>query len=607
MKSIKISFFYLLAFMLFASSCSDSFLQKVPDSNYTSESFYSSDQAIEKVGAPLYNRAWFNYNARAILGMGSLRANDGWNPYLSADFARFQTTALSADVQNAWSSLYTVVAMSNSIIHDITNYATTAVSDSAKNKALGEAYMMRGTAYFYLLRIWGPVILFENNDDVVAVPKLPLNTEKDVLKFIIRDLRDAVSLLPDKMVNGRVSKYSAEGMLAKVLLADSGWGSSSRNQAELDECISLCEDVIDNSGASLLPNYEDLYKYNYNGYNPGGPNMNPECLFALMWADPIANVYGTVNALLSDISWSEVCDVNCWGNNLQTSPDMIDIYNQDPTDSIRRKATFFTPGSYYSYIKSAHGGFTYNHTWMQCKKYVVGSKEDCNGLLGQMASPLNTYMLRLADVYLMLAEASLGNNSVLKDGRGLESFNAVRLRAGVDPRQQITFEDIIRERRIEFCMEYSNWYDMVTWYRWKPDYMLNYFNNVQNRGYEIRDGGVQYNPDGTIRYWIYGWYYCEGGSQVLVTNPDDPSKQTGLQVWSDGIRVDDNDKTMYKSVADGFVYDVNDYTDYQGKPYPTPRVVIGETNIFLPYPESDVLQNPYLSEDPQPYDFGATQ
>lgn len=24
-------------------------------------------------------------------------------------------------------------------------------------------------------------------------------------------------------------------------------------------------------------------------------------------------------------------------------------------------------------------------------------------------------------------------------------------------------------------MEYCNWYDMVSWYHWKPDYMLNYF------------------------------------------------------------------------------------------------------------------------------------
>jgi len=594
-------------------SCSDNFLQRVPDGNYTSESYYSSDAAVDKVTQSLYNKAWGNYNARAILGMGSLRANDGWNPYLSADFALFTTTAISPDVQNAWSSLYTVVTLSNSIIHDVNAYATSAVSDSTKNRALGEAYFMRATAYFYLLRIWGPAILFESNDGVIGDPVLPLNPEKDVLKFVIRDYRQAIALLPDKIQNGRVSKYSAEGMLAKVLLADSGWGVPTRDQSELNECISLCEDVIDNSGASLMPHYDDLFKYQYCGFTPGGPNTNPECLFALMWADPTipssaSGIYGAQNSLYSDLAWSEVTDVQAWGNNLCASQDMMDIYNQDPTDTVRMKATFFLPNSYYSYIHSQHGGFTYNHTWMQCKKYVVGFKEDCNGFLNMMASPMNTYMLRLADVDLILAEASLGNDATLSGGRGLDAFNAVRIRAGVAPRQQITFEDIIRERRIEFCMEYSNWYDMLTWYRWKPDYMLNYFNNLQNRGYEIRDGGVKFNPDGKLRYLIYGWVLCDAsGNQILVTDPDDPTKQVGLNVWSDGVRIADNNDDMYQSVADGFVYNPLNFTNSQNQPYPTPRVVITASNVFLPYPESDVLQNPYLSQTPVPYDFGTAQ
>lgn len=49
-----------------------------------------------------------------------------------------------------------------------------------------------------------------------------------------------------------------------------------------------------------------------------------------------------------------------------------------------------------------------------------------------MNSPLNTYILRLADVYLTYAEACLGNNSTLSDGRGLYFFNRVRERAKIN-------------------------------------------------------------------------------------------------------------------------------------------------------------------------------
>ena len=42
----------------------------------------------------------------------------------------------------------------------------------------------------------------------------------------------------------------------------------------------------------------------------------------------------------------------------------------------------------------------------------------------------------------------------------------------------------MKERRIEFCMEYCNWYDMVNWYKWKPAKILNLLSN-QQRGTRV--------------------------------------------------------------------------------------------------------------------------
>ncbi len=548
----------LMAFTFFATGCSDSFLEKYPESNYTGESYYSSDKALSKACEPLYNRAWFNFNRRAMVGMGSYRANDAWNPYVSAEFARFTTTALTAEVVQAWSSLYTVVTMSNSILHDVTYNCGSAVTEAAKNRALGEAYLMRATSYFYMVRIWGPVILFENNDEVVLVPHRPVNPEEDVFKFVIRDLRKAADLLPDQGSNGRVSKYAAKAMLAKVLLAHSGWNKGgSRDESELAECITLCEDVIDHSGASLMDDFEQLFR--------SQNNNNSETLFAMQWADPLVGEWGECNALLSDISFSDVCDVNCWGNNIQASVDMIKMFNEDPADSIRLRATFFTEGRHYDYIKSASGGYTYNKRWMQLKKGVVGSKEDTDGHLDMMKSPLNTYILRLADVYLTHAEASLGNKSEITEGRGWASFNTIRRRAKVGELPKVTLENIIRERRIEFCMEYCNWFDMVSWYRWKPEYMLDYFNNKQYRGYEIQNDGIEMKANKTFRYWLVNYTVDEE------------------KIWSD---------------SPSFSFE-----EYLGFSHTNAGVEITSSSIFMPYPEADRLQNPYLSQAPQPYEF----
>ncbi len=70
---------------LVTTSCKDSFLDQKPSGNYTAETYYSSDAAVTKGVEPLYNRAWFDFNRRAIVGMGSYRANDAWNPYVSAE------------------------------------------------------------------------------------------------------------------------------------------------------------------------------------------------------------------------------------------------------------------------------------------------------------------------------------------------------------------------------------------------------------------------------------------------------------------------------------------------------------------------------------------
>ncbi len=560
------------------TSCSADFLEKVPEGNYTGESYYSSDKAVVKALEPLYNRAWFNFNRRAMMGIGSYRANDAWNPYASAEFARFQTTALTPEVVQAWASLFTVVTMSNSIIHDLTANVGGAVSDSVRRQGLGEAYLMRATAYFYMVRIWGPTILFEDNDPVVLAPVRPLNTEEDVFKFVIRDYRRAIENLPKRGTDHHASQYAAKALLAKALLAHSGWNNGgTRRQDELAECISLCEDVIANSGAKLLPDFEQLFIPRYND--------NEETLLAMRWASPITGGWGEKNALVSDLSFSDVCDVNCWANDLNGTIDMMNLFNEEPGDSLRLRATFFTENRHYSYIKSAHGGYTYDKKWFQVKKGVVGSKEDVDGELASQSSPLNTYIIRLADVYLTMAEACLGNNESLSSGPGLDAFNAIRQRARIPEKQRITFEDIIRERRIEFCMEYCNWFDMVSWYRWKPTYMLDYFNKQQLRGFQFENGTVEIKDNGFIAYRATAFQDADGN-----------------YYWNDGLR--DGDGKYIKTLADGYRLNVDSILNAHDA---HPNIKVTADNIFMPYPEADVLQNHYLREAPQPYDFGNSE
>ncbi len=593
MKKINLYIFSAVSLMMLVlSSCGSDFLDKVPSGQYTAETFYSSDDAVRKGTEPLYNKAWFDFNRRAIIGMGSYRANDAWNPYVSAEFARFQVTALTEDMSLAWSSLYNVVTLSNATMDNLEKYCTEDVTESVKNAAIGECYLMRGWAYFYLLRGWGDIILFEDNQSMIENPIIPLTIESDVLKFIIRDFRKAAELLPENGVDHHPSLYAAKAALAKALLAQSGWDSSARGDhnrdtGTLSEVISLCDEVINSGKYSLLNDYEDLFK--------AQNNDNEETILAMRWADPNSGEWGAMNALYSDLAFTEVTDVNVWGGSLTASVDMLDLYNEDLEEVSRVRGTFFTPGCYYDYILMADGGYTYSHNWTQCKKGVLGTKADvapCN--LAQMASPLNTYIQRLADVYLIKAEAILGNNEQTSDAEALAAINTVRARAGVSPLTKITFDDLIRERRIEFCLEYFNWWDMATWYRWKPQTMLEFFNYKQHRAWEMREGDVLRNDDGSLSYRAIfpgnnNWYLYDENGWVL---------------WNDCLRLSETDNTVMKTVADGYDYATlrDQLLAEKGSDYQP--IVLSEANIFMPYPESDVIQNPYFNEDPQPYDFG---
>ena len=573
------------------ASCSSDFLDKTPKGSYTAPTYYSSDAAVRKGTEPLYNRAWFNFNRRAIVGMGSYRANEAWNPYVCEEFAKFQVTALTEDMSLAWSSLYNVVSMSNATLENLEKYCTSDVSESVKNAGIGECYLMRGWAYFYLLRGWGDVILYDNNQEMVDNPVRPLTKEGDVLKFIIRDFRRAAECLPEKGTDNHPSKYAAKAALAKALLAQSGWqegatADHNRDEATLKEVVSLCDEVINSGQYSLLPDYKDLFL--------AQDNDNSETVLAMRWADPNSGEWGAMNALYSDLAFPEVTDVNVWGGSISASCDMLDYYNQDPKDSIRINATFFNPKVHYDYIKKASGGYTYKKNWIQLKKGVLGTKADvqpCN--LAQMASPLNTYIQRLADVYLMKAEAILGNNESTSDPEALAAFNAIRDRAHVKDYTSITLDDIIRERNIEFCMEYFNWWDMVTWYRWKPQYMLNYFNNKQHRGFEIREGSIKKNADGTFSYRVIP----PGTNTWYLYNSD------GHVMWNDHAEDGEgSDANTVETKATGYTFDLNQAcrqycTGYQ-------PIVLSEANIFMPYPESDVIQNHYFNEPAQSYDFG---
>ncbi|HVG41023.1 MAG TPA: RagB/SusD family nutrient uptake outer membrane protein [Chitinophagaceae bacterium] len=510
MTKITIKIKYLVGLFLpimMLSSCKKDFLERPPTDAIVDANFYKTDEQLAAATSLLYNRVWFDFNENPNFSFGDIRAGTAFRGYNERGNVEFNTTDITPENRRAWSSLFTVVGQSNLVITNIGRYAGAGVSEQAKNTAIAEARFMRAVAYRYLTMIWGEVPIIENNLELLNDPTTNKHTIKSIWRFLTREMRAVAENLPAETQPGRVNKWSAEGMLARFYLARAGAEATgtSRNQTFLDSAKYYSQRVINQSGKKLMNNYADLFKYPYDN--------NQESLFELQWVFlPGGPGYNIGNGAVSHFNPSSEISAEGWGGDKAATWWMLSLYEgftasgdtmlQGRTTDQRLKATFMLPGFSYPEITRTVGGvdtkpylvpFTVDaqRNFANIKKYTVGQGKDIGiPTIEPQRYPNNTYMLRLAEMYLIYAEATLGNNASTSDATALQYFNAIRTRAGLpayaDPVTgtaiPLTLDAILNERFKEFAIEGMAWYDLVRLHYWNPQKAYSIL-NAQDRGF----------------------------------------------------------------------------------------------------------------------------
>jgi starch-binding outer membrane protein, SusD/RagB family len=527
-KSLLIATLFVCSY-----SCSDE-LDIEPNDQIAKENFFQSEQDFQAATAPLYNIVWFSFNDKFYFGLGDGRSYNLYAPFSDYiyPFSDLTETGLTGPLVEAWRSFYIVIQQSN---NTITAISESSVDEDIKNRYIAEARFMRGVAYWYIASLWGDAIITTSQAEIISNPIVNKNPRNDVFEFAIRDLEYAAMFLPEVAGQaGRVTKYSAFGMLSRVYLSYSGLSndpnSGTRNTELLDLSKMAALKAINEGPYSLMGEYEDLFMIDNNN--------NSESMFALQWVPN--GEYGVINphqayfALGSEITGDDAA----WGYFTRASYDVLKEYERN---DVRRRATWMADGDFYPEINQSNGGYLVDHenTYVNVKKGVVGSTRD-NPAITRMNSGLNTYMLRLGEVYLNYAEAALGNNTSTSDPLALMYVNTLRERAGLAPKASLTFEDILHERRVELALEGQFWYDLVRWSYYEQQEVINYIDN-QERG-------------------------------VITPITYDAATNT--------VSVDETVDATTRAVGN-----------------PDPSI------FLLPYPESEVVQNPLLRDDPVPYEF----
>ena len=489
MKNIFKYLIAVTAVLFVVSSCED-FLDRPSEDSYTTANYYQNDTQVEQSVNYLYNSPWYDIIRFYIYGSETMCGNvyQGSNAY-----STLTVNGTDADLKNMSYSLWAVNAQCNTVINNIRNSSGHA-STAAKNKAIGEALAWKAMAYFLLVRTFGDVPIIHNNTEVIrdASYNQQSKVEKaDVYEYIIMTLEKAMELLPKDPNIGkynRVDYYAAEGLLAKVYLTKAGV-SGTLNPEDLEKAKTYAKDVIDNSGRSLTPNYADIFRLSPTIFQQTGEN-----LFSWQWVSG-TGIWTAQNSIQSDVGPLGIDEYGAtWGDWKGPSVDLQDAFgvsaDVEPTLRVnkddRRQATIMMFGDFYPQYWQDKGGFdmyrfyfddTYyptgldangsNHQWC-CQsgalyaKHLYGCGSDHSAALGvsadRMCYQLPTHILRLADIYLIYAEACVLTGDA---NSALEYVNKVRARAHATLLTSCTFEDVWKERRLELALEGDRWYDYV--------------------------------------------------------------------------------------------------------------------------------------------------
>lgn len=529
MKKILISITIIL---LTLSSC-ENFLTVVPDDSRVADNFYTSEEALRSNTASLYSQPWFDFHNRFMWLAGDQMAGDIYYTYDQEGHYFFNKVGAGNTYSNSgWVGLYRVISYANSIINDMPLPASAnGIPEQAINKALAEARFVRASAYMYLTEYWGEVPIIENSTALITSGDpnaiyVNKHKQENLYRFMCEDLEFAAEYLPETdQQKGRVTKWSALGLLSKIYLTRATFENRSEYYAKAKE---LAATVIETSGLTLATNYADLFTVE--------GNNNPESLFAIQC---MTGTWGSGNARNANWSRSARIADQQWGGGLGPT---LSLQNTYSSDDLRQKSVFMTQGNYYSELDKANGGYTYQYSYRDpsdldnqvespnevlahMKKYCIGKAADNGNNVGLAQDGANNiYILRLADVYLVYVEAVMAGANSTGDNKALEYFNAIRSRAGLaDHTGEITWADLLAERRKEFGLEGINWFDVKRYYYRDPQGAIDYLTNMErdriyridySAGYSDMSTAEKYEFENNKKNYILSWHTIE--------NPENP-------------------------------------------------------------------------------------
>jgi hypothetical protein len=462
LNSIKNSI-YAFAMLFIATACSDDFLDVKPNGTELEDNYYKNEAQAYSGLVAVYDiigkQSGGFENMITMMNAGSDDhfaggggATDGTGMQSFSDYSISAVTVPGS----FWNNFYQGIFRANTLLFKLPNVP---MPEDTKLRFTAETKTLRAYYYFELVRLFKNIPLITAPIPTSEIYNVIQAKPDEVYAQIEKDLNEAIPNLPSRISNpneeaARLTQGGAKALLGKVYLYQ---GKNAQAAAEL-AAVNGTPGGTSQYGYKLLTKFSDLWVVKN--------KFNSESIIEVSHSSSGNTGWGnwgsgsdegnTVNLMVGPRNYSRPANstafdyVSGWCFNPITN-ELYNILKNDPrfeatiVDMKALKAqglADYTPG--------------YKDTGYFIKKFMPTTADITTG--GGDASlnfQQNVYAIRLADTYLMEAEALGGTGA-----RAQALLDAVRARVGL-PSVPVSLNAIMTERRLELACEGHRWFDLV--------------------------------------------------------------------------------------------------------------------------------------------------
>lgn len=229
-KKILLGCLFAASVLTTTTSCSD-FLDEDPKGQMSEANVFKSQADLDASIHTIYEKlnqtqSWTNPMYPQWQG-DDMTANPSSNKQAVAALDVFSSDGENKGVKDAWSQHFALIKACNWVIE---NASKTPTSQEEINIALGNAHFWRAYAYFYMVRIFGPLPMVVTTDP--SATNVAPSSVEEIYNLIVDDLKKAEGWLPTSYsqaprnhdgVDAWVTKQATQATLTAVYMAMAGY------------------------------------------------------------------------------------------------------------------------------------------------------------------------------------------------------------------------------------------------------------------------------------------------------------------------------------------------------------------------------------------------